>query len=506
MPDDLNLLPVRERTDAWSSDATRFESLGGAGVAVACEEPPLPTGYGQPDAQRRADLIAELERLRSERELILRSTTWRIAVGLRNLGLSLPSGLRRPARAAARLGWALLDRTLAVPATTWWVRRAVARSGLFDAAWYVETYSDVADSGIEPLRHFLTHGTADRRSPGPRFDTNWYLAAYPDIAAAGINPLLHYLRHGEAEGRFACAIRPSLRPRAATPEERAARRRERRRHLGLDGPAPAFDIAVGLVTYDTSPEDLHRVLAAARGALRRAGAGEAARLYVIDNGAPSRADTLAPGVVLLPTRGNVGFGAGHNALMRAAFADGATLYVAINPDGLLHPDALAALARMTQAAGGGALVEALQFPEEHPKLYDPDTFDTPWASGACLAIPRQVYETIGGFDEGFFLYCEDVDLSWRARAAGFAVKLCPAALFLHRTTNRAPDPRRREWMNGAARRLALKWGNEAFAARCARALPRRVAAAAARDVAPVPQAQRAIADFSNLFHFAPARW
>ena len=64
-----------------------------------------------------------------------------------------------------------------------------------------EEYPDVAASGEDPARHYLIHGAAERRSPGPEFDAEGYLASYPDVAASGLNPLLHYLEHGQAEGR-----------------------------------------------------------------------------------------------------------------------------------------------------------------------------------------------------------------------------------------------------------------------------------------------------------------
>jgi hypothetical protein len=88
-----------------------------------------------------------------------------------------------------------------VPVPTGDDPNAVAR--LFEAAWYLVTYPDVAAAGVNPLEHYLRHGAAEGRDPGPLFSTRWYLEAYPDVAAAGVNPLEHYLRRGAAEGRRA---------------------------------------------------------------------------------------------------------------------------------------------------------------------------------------------------------------------------------------------------------------------------------------------------------------
>lgn len=54
-----------------------------------------------------------------------------------------------------------------------------------------------------------------------------------------------------------------------------------------------------------------------------------------------------------------------------------------------------------------------------------------WISGACVLIRRQVLERLGGWDEGFFLYCEDMDLCKRIREAGFDVRYEPSAVAEH---------------------------------------------------------------------------
>lgn len=111
-------------------------------------------------------------------------------------------------------------------------RRAalLRRSDLFDPVWYLDTYTDVARAGFDPVRHYLRVGAAEGRDPGPRFSSRDYLERNPDVARAGLNPLLHYLRRGAHEGRRREAPAPAhfagdLRPLHGFPAPHGAARR-----------------------------------------------------------------------------------------------------------------------------------------------------------------------------------------------------------------------------------------------------------------------------------------
>lgn len=84
-------------------------------------------------------------------------------------------------------------------------RLARAKSGgveaIFDAAYYLRQYPDVAVAGADPLPHFLSTGWAEGRNPCALFDTELYLERSPDVAQEGLNPLVHYVKSGALEGR-----------------------------------------------------------------------------------------------------------------------------------------------------------------------------------------------------------------------------------------------------------------------------------------------------------------
>ena len=132
---------------------------------------------------------------------------------------------------------------------------------------------------------------------------------------------------------------------------------------------------------------------------------------------------------ILQTGRNAGFGVASNMSARAGTGEIVFFY---NVDTAIDPDAFAILSNEVESSAEtvGAF-EMRQLPYEYPKYYNPVTLETSWASGAALALKREVFEKTGGFDETIFMYCEDVDLSWRIRLAGYTIKYLPGAITYH---------------------------------------------------------------------------
>jgi N-acetylglucosaminyl-diphospho-decaprenol L-rhamnosyltransferase len=70
--------------------------------------------------------------------------------------------------------------------------------------------------------------------------------------------------------------------------------------------------------------------------------------------------------------------------------------------------------------------ELVRDPDAYARPGDPD-----WVSGACMLVRRSALTEVGGLDEGFFLYCEDIDLCARLRDAGWGIRYVPAASARH---------------------------------------------------------------------------
>ena len=109
---------------------------------------------------------------------------------------------------------------------------------------------------------------------------------------------------------------------------------------------------------------------------------------------------------------NTGSAKGHNRLGELCESE---YMMIMNPDVLLCPRFFGNMLGMfADSAKNAGMVEARQTPVEHPKEYDRETLETDWATTACAIFSTEIFRQLRGFDcDTFFLYCDDVDFSWR---------------------------------------------------------------------------------------------
>lgn len=204
-------------------------------------------------------------------------------------------------------------------------------------------------------------------------------------------------------------------------------------------------------------------------------------VVVVDNGSTDGTVAVVrqrfPAVRVVEAGGNRGFARANN--LGAAQTRG-DLLLLLNPDTVVAPGTVAALVGVLDghpeaAIVGPRLLDAHRCPElsfgppitpwgelkqkallslynrkvpvavryvEHRSRI---AGERAWVSGACLLIRRADWEAVGGFDERFFMYTEDVDLCASVRARGRTVRFVPEAEVLHlrgRSAARNPDTER----------------------------------------------------------------
>jgi GT2 family glycosyltransferase len=196
-------------------------------------------------------------------------------------------------------------------------------------------------------------------------------------------------------------------------------------------------------------------------------------VWVVDNnstdGTQDLVSDLFPQVNLIKNKDNPGFGAANNQGMLAAAEFTPRYYFLLNPDTLVRPGSIKALVEFLDGnpkagVAGARLVygdgrfqhSAFAFPgisqlmfdlfPMPPRLYEsrvngryprrfynannrPFQIDHPL--GATMMVRRDVAEATGGFDEDFFMYCEELDWCWRIREAGWQIYTVPAAEIVH---------------------------------------------------------------------------
>jgi hypothetical protein len=148
-----------------------------------------------------------------------------------------------------------------------------------------------------------------------------------------------------------------------------------------------------------------------------------------------------------------GFGANHNAAFRRCRTP---LFCVVNPDVRLESNPLLSLSETLEDRGVGVVGPLVRnssgtledsarvFPTcaslllrgfgkdvgaAYPTDRGPVVVD--WIGGMFMLFRRETYAAVGGFDEAYFLYYEDVDICWRLHAKGYSVVYDPRAVITH---------------------------------------------------------------------------
>lgn len=218
-------------------------------------------------------------------------------------------------------------------------------------------------------------------------------------------------------------------------------------------------------------------------------------LYLIDNASPDGALQeaqrlgLPDGVTLLPQPQNKGYGGGHNAVLPLLQSQ---YHAVVNPDIEVRADVLDAMADYMDAHPDVAITgPRLRFPdgreqhiakrrpallpllarqlrlpflaqyERHYLMLDEDLSqptDVEFCSGSFFVIRTDVFQKMGGFDEGYFMYVEDADITQKALQHGRAVFLPGVEVThaWHRDAHR--KPKQFWWQVRSMGRYFKKWG------------------------------------------------
>jgi GT2 family glycosyltransferase len=194
-----------------------------------------------------------------------------------------------------------------------------------------------------------------------------------------------------------------------------------------------------------------------------------AEIVVVDTGSTDGSVEMVrrefPSVALEVLPSNPGYGAGCNAGVRACRAD---YVLVLNSDTVLRAGAVAALTEVLDREERAAIVgprvvhpdgslqpSCYPFPSAAARIFKREPFATlaalvpslreryigrwghdrtrrvPWVRGAALAIRRRAFEEVGGFDESFVMYFEEVDLCYRLGARGWETHFAPVTDVTH---------------------------------------------------------------------------
>ena len=351
--------------------------------------------------------------------------------------------------------WRMVVRRLAARLRIMRDALVLARSPLFDAAWYRE---QMPGQRIHvPTLHYLRRGATEGLHPGPCFDGPAYLAAHADVDFSGGNPLLHYLARGQREGR-------AIFPAGISPRRRLAVLASGGSidPLGPGGPLTPSEPYLASIIIPTRdrPTDLARCI---HGVLHRT-AHHNIEVLIVDNGSRTRRARILlqrlardPRIRVLSHPDPFNWSAMNNHA--AGLARGDFLVLLNNDITITAPHWLGEMLALAERPGIGAVGAKLLYPNgriqhagislgrrarashifRRARADDPGPFgmlttrrSVAAVTGACLAIRRASFMAVGGLEQVHLpITNSDVDLCLRLRARGLAIMWTPHAVLTH---------------------------------------------------------------------------
>ncbi len=222
-------------------------------------------------------------------------------------------------------------------------------------------------------------------------------------------------------------------------------------------------VTASVVLYNTPKDQLNRLIDCT------AGSSQKVHLYLVDNSPRSVDSTLfhRPGVTYIKAKANKGYGAGHNIALRRTI-DSADFHFVLNPDISFGPEELGKMVRfMENNPSVGQLMPKVVYPGGRTQYLckliptPADLFlrrfalgplkalaskkieqfelrftgyeremDVPYLSGCFMLFRTSALKHIGLFDERFFMYPEDIDITRRMHAE-FRTVFFPKAIVVH---------------------------------------------------------------------------
>lgn len=206
-----------------------------------------------------------------------------------------------------------------------------------------------------------------------------------------------------------------------------------------------------------------------------------------DDGSKAWVEKQYPDINIVKLDKNYGYCGGNNRAVSHAKGD---ILIFLNNDVRVDPDWLHPLAEcfsdpdvaaaqpkfrsdkqpefFEYAGAAGGFLDSYGYPFCRGRIFDTvekdhgqydDPKDVLWASGAALAVRKELFEQQGGFDEDFEFHMEEIDLCWQLWNTGYRVRYCPDSVIYHLGGGSLPMTSPRKVYYNYRNNLKMLWKN-----------------------------------------------